>query len=153
MCLCWSLGTLYIQAYQVRVTVGDSGLCCCAYVFWVPVNSLVGCFALVHWLSFLFHCLLSQWSVFCSCLKNIWYCERSTRCCRQMQVVKMRSRSDSQLQPSSYSRKCSSLLLTLPLLRRFCCVWATVFWLGTLMCGIVWSKGVPPQHCVEMGLE
>ena len=27
--LWWSLCTLYLQAGQVRVTVGDSGLCCC----------------------------------------------------------------------------------------------------------------------------
>ena len=29
MYLCWSLCTLYLHACQVRVTVGDSGLCCC----------------------------------------------------------------------------------------------------------------------------
>ena len=28
----WSLCTLYLHACQVRVTVGDSGLCCCTYV-------------------------------------------------------------------------------------------------------------------------
>ena len=28
MCLWWSLRTLYLHACQVRVTVGDSGLCC-----------------------------------------------------------------------------------------------------------------------------
>ena len=30
MYLWWSLCTLYLHACQVRVTVGDSGLCCCA---------------------------------------------------------------------------------------------------------------------------
>ena len=30
--LVWSLCTLYLHAFQVRVTVGDSGLCCCASV-------------------------------------------------------------------------------------------------------------------------
>ena len=30
--LWWSLCTLYLHACQVRVTVGDSGLCCCACV-------------------------------------------------------------------------------------------------------------------------
>ena len=28
----WSLCTLYLHACQVRVTVGDSGLCCCTLV-------------------------------------------------------------------------------------------------------------------------
>ena len=44
--LWWSLCTLYLPACQVRVTVGDSGLCCCdCYdVFWVLINSLVGWF-------------------------------------------------------------------------------------------------------------
>ena len=30
--LWWSLCTLYLHACQVRVTVGDSGLCCCTCV-------------------------------------------------------------------------------------------------------------------------
>ena len=30
MCFWWSLCTLYLHVCQVRVTVGDSGLCCCA---------------------------------------------------------------------------------------------------------------------------
>ena len=30
MYLWWSLYTLYLHACQVRVTLGDSGLCCCA---------------------------------------------------------------------------------------------------------------------------
>ena len=29
MCVWWSLCTLHLQACQVRVTVGHSGLCCC----------------------------------------------------------------------------------------------------------------------------
>ena len=34
MYLWWSLCTLYLHARQVRVTVGDTGLCCCArYIF------------------------------------------------------------------------------------------------------------------------
>ena len=35
--LWWSLLTLYLHACEVRVTVGDSGLCCCTCVpiFWV----------------------------------------------------------------------------------------------------------------------
>ena len=39
----WNLCALYLLACQVRVTVGDSGLCCCVCcdVFRVPVNSLV----------------------------------------------------------------------------------------------------------------
>ena len=32
MYLWWSLCTLNLHAYQVRVTVGDSGLCCCTCV-------------------------------------------------------------------------------------------------------------------------
>ena len=32
MYLWWSLCTLYLHACQVRVTVGDSGLCCCTSV-------------------------------------------------------------------------------------------------------------------------
>ena len=32
MYLWWSLYTLYLHACQVRVTVGDSGLCCCTCV-------------------------------------------------------------------------------------------------------------------------
>ena len=32
MYLWWSLCTFYLHAHQVRVTVGDSGLCCCACV-------------------------------------------------------------------------------------------------------------------------
>ena len=32
MYLWWSLCTLYLHACQVRVTVGDSGLCCCTCV-------------------------------------------------------------------------------------------------------------------------
>ena len=32
MYLWWSFCTLYLHACQVRVTVGDSGLCCCACV-------------------------------------------------------------------------------------------------------------------------
>ena len=28
----WSLCTLYVRACQVRVTVGDSDLCCCIFV-------------------------------------------------------------------------------------------------------------------------
>ena len=32
MYLWWSLRTLYLHACQVRVTVGDSGLCCCTCV-------------------------------------------------------------------------------------------------------------------------
>ena len=31
-CALWSLCTLYLHACQVRVTVGDSGLCCCTCV-------------------------------------------------------------------------------------------------------------------------
>ena len=41
MHLWWSLCTLYLFACQVRVTVGDSGLCCCVYVFQGLINSLV----------------------------------------------------------------------------------------------------------------
>ena len=41
MRLWWSLCTLYLFACQVRVTVGDSGLCCCFYVFQGLINSLV----------------------------------------------------------------------------------------------------------------
>ena len=31
----WSLCTLYLRACQVRVTAGDSGLCCCACVMYI----------------------------------------------------------------------------------------------------------------------
>ena len=34
MYLWWSLCTLYLHACQVRVTVGDSGLCCCTCVMY-----------------------------------------------------------------------------------------------------------------------
>ena len=38
----WSLCTLYLHACQVRVTIGDSGLCCCTcFVFQALTNSLV----------------------------------------------------------------------------------------------------------------
>ena len=42
MYLWWSLYTLYLHACQVRVTVGDSGLCCCVCVtsfkcYWMPL--------------------------------------------------------------------------------------------------------------------
>ena len=42
-CLWWSLCTCYLLACQVRVTVGDSGLCCFCFcdVFRVQINSLV----------------------------------------------------------------------------------------------------------------
>ena len=43
MCLWWSLCTLHLHACQLRVTVGDSGLCC---VFWVLINSLMCWFCL-----------------------------------------------------------------------------------------------------------
>ena len=33
MYLWWSLCTLYLHACQVRVTAGDSGLCCCVMYF------------------------------------------------------------------------------------------------------------------------
>ena len=41
--LWWSVFTLYLHACQVRVTVGDSGLCCCLCddVFRLLINSLV----------------------------------------------------------------------------------------------------------------
>ena len=42
MYLWCSLCTLYLHACQVRVTVGDWGLCCYScYVFWTLINSLV----------------------------------------------------------------------------------------------------------------
>ena len=42
-CLWWSLCTCYLLACQVRITVGDSGLCCFCFcdVFRVQINSLV----------------------------------------------------------------------------------------------------------------
>ena len=42
-CLWWSLCTCYLFACQVRITVGDSGLCCFCFcdVFRVQINSLV----------------------------------------------------------------------------------------------------------------
>ena len=40
--LWWGLSTLYLLAYQVRVTLSDSGLDCCVYVvFGELINSLV----------------------------------------------------------------------------------------------------------------
>ena len=40
--LWWGLCTLCLLAYQVRVTLGYSGLDCCVYVvFWELINSLV----------------------------------------------------------------------------------------------------------------
>ena len=44
MYLRWSLCSLYLHACQVRVTVGDSGLCCCTCVTYFQrlINSLVG---------------------------------------------------------------------------------------------------------------
>ena len=47
MCLCFS--TLYRLAYQLRVTVGDSGLCCC-----VPCYSCAIC----RWLLLPFVCVI-----------------------------------------------------------------------------------------------
>ena len=45
MRLWWSLCTLCLLACQVRVPVGDSGLCCCLFdIFQGLINSLVGCF-------------------------------------------------------------------------------------------------------------
>ena len=42
MYLSWSLCILYLHACQVKVAVGDSGLCCCTcYVFRALINSLV----------------------------------------------------------------------------------------------------------------
>ena len=42
ICLWWSLCALYLHACQVRVTVGDLGLCCyTCYVFQALINSLV----------------------------------------------------------------------------------------------------------------
>ena len=42
MYLWWSLCTLYLLACQVRVIIGDSGLCCTlCYVFWALINSLL----------------------------------------------------------------------------------------------------------------
>ena len=41
MYLWWSLCTLYLHACQVRVTVGHSGLCCCACV--MPFLALILC--------------------------------------------------------------------------------------------------------------
>ena len=41
MYLWWSLCTLYLHACQMRVTVDDSSLCCCTYVFWALISSLV----------------------------------------------------------------------------------------------------------------
>ena len=68
MYLWWSLCTLYLLACQVRVTIGDSGLCCCAIVmskiFWALINSFVCWFCTdLHrfcwfWASFFFR--LSQ---------------------------------------------------------------------------------------------
>ena len=45
-CLWWSLCTCYLLACHVRVTVGDSGLCCFCLcdVFWAQINSLVSWF-------------------------------------------------------------------------------------------------------------
>ena len=40
--LWWSLCTLYLHACYVRVTIGDSGLCCCTHVnvFQAAANEL-----------------------------------------------------------------------------------------------------------------
>ena len=48
----WSLCTLYLLACQVRVTVGDSGLCCC-----VCVTSFLAYYVCFHPLPF-HYCLL-----------------------------------------------------------------------------------------------
>ena len=66
--LWWSLCTLYLLACHMRVTIGDSGLCCCAIVmskiFWALINSFVCWFCTdLHkfcwfWASFFFR--LSQ---------------------------------------------------------------------------------------------
>ena len=40
----WNLCTLYLLASQVRVSVGDLGLCCC--VFWMLINSR--CLLMLH---------------------------------------------------------------------------------------------------------
>ena len=41
--LLWSLFTLYLHACQVRVTVGDSGLCCCTCVTYIERESTPLC--------------------------------------------------------------------------------------------------------------
>ena len=42
MYLWWGLCTLYLLAFQVRVPIGDSGLCCCIH----GINFL--CFLILH---------------------------------------------------------------------------------------------------------
>ena len=54
--LWWSLCTLYLHACQVRVTIGDSGLCCCGCVMyferqWTPLRVDSAC---ALWASFCF---------------------------------------------------------------------------------------------------
>ena len=46
MYLWWSLRTLYLHACQVRVTVGDSGLCCCTCVTYFELWLAPFCVAL-----------------------------------------------------------------------------------------------------------
>ena len=51
MYLWWSLRTLYLLACQVRVTVGDSGLCCCTCVTSFERLLISLCVDLVCWFS------------------------------------------------------------------------------------------------------
>ena len=50
MHLWWSFCTLCLLVHQVRVTVGDLGLCCCLCdIIWVLIKSLVGWCCTFHW--------------------------------------------------------------------------------------------------------
>ena len=54
MYICWSLCTLYLHACQVRVTTGDSGLCCCTCVMYFE------CWLTPLWVD-------SAWALWASC--------------------------------------------------------------------------------------
>ena len=57
MCLWRSLCTLYLLACQMKVTVGDSGLCCCVYVTLSSANQFPCVLIGISW-NFVFFTLL-----------------------------------------------------------------------------------------------
>ena len=61
----WSSCTLYLHARQVRVTTGDSGLCCwvCVTPFEHELTPLFVDSAQAHWASFCFRLLWSGFTV------------------------------------------------------------------------------------------
>ena len=63
MYLWWSLCTLYLHACQVRVTVGDSGLCCCTCVTYFEGELTPSCV-----------CCCCCFTLFCCIQKDVSTC-------------------------------------------------------------------------------